>query len=621
MTARRVGRRQVVIGVAAALAAAALAALGVVIVAGPAPTRQLVTKLYWTAHARLRPAPTPRPIPDADPARAHLVARAAERAAAGDLFGVAEANGSLAQEAFARADRVAAAWLEHRDPRLGLLPRKQLPGTEQYRWNTRDVAADLYSHLVNEALLLAPQRVVPLEEILGTERSRAEGLPVAIDLNTGATIPEDDVTRTFGAVEYAKDGLLSILESSAAPAFHARLDELLDVIVTRAAVPSRFGPLASAVSEKNGEMLQVLARLAFQPGNTKLPEFGRRIADAYTEEVLPANGFVPAQEWDFTAHRAVTAGCRLVDHGNEVFAGLVEWTLAEQRAGDPSAAARSRVVEAMLDRLLELGRRPDGFWRVWVDPSGQVNEAREREYGSNDNWGYLTSAYVAWALGLPPADPRRGRYLAEARRAMAAATTIHRGRWERGAFDGYADAIESALYLLPFLPDAAAERWVDEEIGVLFAFQRPDGFVEGMYLDGNFVRTALLYGLARTAGVRPVPWEPQLAVGAARDGEGITLVARAAERPWRGVLRFDTPRHRLHLGVPAEYPRLNGWPEWFVVDAGDRCEVTDLDSRVVQLVDGAALAAGLPGALEPGTPLRLRVRILGRAHSELRVSP
>jgi hypothetical protein len=58
-----------------------------------------------------------------------------------------------------------------------------------------------------------------------------------------------------------------------------------------------------------------------------------------------------------------------------------------------------------------------------------------------------------------------------------------------------------------------------------------------------------------------------------------------------------------------------------VVDAGDRCEMSDLDSGVVQLVDGAALAAGLPVALEPGTPLRLRVRILGRAHSELRLSP
>ena len=602
-------RARWVVGLSLALAAAAV--VGLVAFGGPERARALVARYYWTAHARLLPAPTPCPIPAAEPAHEELVAAAAESTAAGDAVAVAEANGALAREAFTRADRVAAAWLAGVDPRLGLLPRKQLPGTSQYRWNTRDVAADLYSHLVNEALLLAPQRLAPLEKMLATERSRSQGLPVAIDLNTGETISENLATRTFGAVEYAKDGLLSVVESSDDQRFERRLDELLGAIEASAAVSSRFGALPTGLAEKNGELLQVLARLAHK---LDLRELGRSIADAYTKEVLPANNLIPAEEWDFSTHEAVTAGCRLVDHGNEAIAGLVEWTLAEKRAGDPAAVERAQVVEAMLDRLLEIGRRPDGLWRVWVEPSGVVDQGRESEYGLNDNWGYLTSAYVAWALALPEESPRRQRYIAEARRTMAAASAIHRGRWERGAFDGYADSVEGALYLLPFLPDPAAESWVDEEVGVLFAFQRPDGLVEGQYLDGNFVRTALLYGFFCTAGVRPVPWAPDLSIGAAESENGaLTVAASVPAGAWRGVLRFDEPRHRTHLGLPADYPRLNSWPEWFVVGAGDRCELTDLDTGASRVVLGAQLTAGLPAVVTPDDPLRLRVRVLDRA--------
>ena len=594
----------------AVIAAVALAAMGVGLAGRGGLLRSVASRVYRGA-LRQQPAPTRHPIPLAEPSHAALAAAAA-RAGSGDVVARAEIDGALAREAFTRADRVAQAWLTHRDPNTGLLPRARWGGASMNLWNSKDVAADLFGHLVNEAYLLAPEHFSALTEILATERARAEGLPVAIDLNTGATIAEDDLTRSFGAVEYAKDGLLSIVELNGATPYRARLEEVVNAIAVRAAVPSRFGPLPSRLAEKNGELLQVLARVAVRP---ELVELGRRIADAYTEEVLPGNGHIPAHEWDFTAHGSLSTGCRLRDHGNEAIAGLVEWTLAERRRGDPRAAERSAVVEAMLDRLLDVGRDRAGLWRNWVSSKGAFDPRRERTFGLNDNWGYLTSAYVAWALALPAESPRRQRYMAEARRTLAAVAAIHGGLWQAGEFDGYADAIEGMLYLLPFLPDAAAQRWVDEEAGILFAYQRPDGLVEGQYLDGNFVRTALLYGLSRSAGVRPVPWQPQLAVGAVRDGEALTLVASAAERPWQGVLRFDTPRHRTNLGLGRDYPRLNGWPEWFVVATGDRCEVTDLGSGAVRIVDGAELAAGLPAALEPGAPLRLRVRVLARGVS------
>jgi hypothetical protein len=79
-----------------------------------------------------------------------------------------------------------------------------------------------------------------------------------------------------------------------------------------------------------------------------------------------------------------------------------------------------------------------------------------------------------------------------------------------------------------------------------------------------------------------------------------------ADAAWRGHLRFDTPRHRQHLGLPDDYPRLNEWPEWYVVDPGRRYAVTLPDGSQPQ-IGGAELTAGLPLALEPRREYQLRI--------------
>ena len=308
-------------------------------------------------------------------------------------------------------------------------------------------------------------------------------------------------------------------------------------------------------------------------------------------------------------HRAVVPGCRISDHGIEAISGLVEWVAAELVAPASRAESYRPAVERMLSVLLERGRRPDGLWLSYVEPMAGAREDLIDGGVPNDNWGYISSAFAAYALTLPGDHPLRESFLAAVRQSLRAAATLHSARWQWSEPAGYAAALEGALYLLEFLDDPEAQLWVDREIGVMFAFQHSDGFVDRTYLDGNFVRTALLYGLSRTAGVLPVPWRPTLHLGAQRAPDGLYLHVESTVA-WQGTLQFDFPRHRELMGLATSYPRLNAWPEWFVAEAGTRYEVTDLDSGLTRTAGGAELRAGWPLVFSASGAMRLRVRQL-----------
>ena len=172
--------------------------------------------------------------------------------------------------------------------------------------------------------------------------------------------------------------------------------------------------------------------------------------------------------------------------------------------------------------------------------------------------------------------------------------------------DGFADTIEGALYLLAFLDDPAAADWVDEEAGRLLAYGRPDGFATRMYLDGNFARTMLLYAQWKAAGILLGPWRSDVRVGAERDGVGWRIAVQA-DAPWRGVLRFDGPRHRETLHLSENYPRLNAWPEWFPVEADVDYAFDDVDAGTRTIRHGEQLRDGVALELAAGATLHWRV--------------
>jgi hypothetical protein len=200
---------------------------------------------------------------------------------------------------------------------------------------------------------------------------------------------------------------------------------------------------------------------------------------------------------------------------------------------------------------------------------------------------------------------RAARFEDATREGLRATSEVRFHKWENGDMDGYADTLESALYLLRYLDDPEATRWVDEQIGVLYGFQRDSGAVTDENIDGNYIRTTMLYGRWLTQSTRVEPWQPTVSLGAVADGSCLQVHLHAAQS-WEGRLLFDTPRHRQNFGLPLDYPRLNQWQEWWTVEPGQRYAVALPDGSGTDL-DGDQLAAGLPLRIEPAQTYDLRV--------------
>jgi hypothetical protein len=148
---------------------------------------------------------------------------------------------------------------------------------------------------------------------------------------------------------------------------------------------------------------------------------------------------------------------------------------------------------------------------------------------------------------------------------------------------------------------SSSMEWIDANITRMLDIQKPDGVIEGWHGDGNFARTALLWVLWKQQGMTLSPWREDVMLGAVRDGDGLHVVV-TAERDWTGRLVFDPPRHRVHMRLPLDYPRINQFPEWWTVEPACRYRIGDRE------LTGRELAAGIAVTVRPDTPLRWTVR-------------
>jgi hypothetical protein len=365
----------------------------------------------------------------------------------------------------------------------------------------------------------------------------------------------------------------------------------------RAPVATRFGPLPDKGAEINGDLLQTLVRLAAMTGDRRFLEWAERIGDAYVEEILPASHGLPAYDWDFDRH-AGPDRLRLRDHGNEVIIGLVLLHALETSLGRPRQDSYRAVLGTMIDRLLA-STNSDGMFFNEI----RCSDLTPLDKGISDNWGYIYGA--VYTFYMVTGEPR---YREAVLRVLRSLPKYRGFDWEHGRQDGYADTIESALYLINREAVPEAIDWIASEMKTLVAFQKDDGLVEGAYPDGNWLRTVLLYTLWKTQGLWVEDWKPGVRLGAERRGNALYIALESNDR-WSGRLRFDHARHRRMLNFPRNYVRLNEWPEWYVVDENTLYEVRGASGRVQTL-----LGADLEDGLQISAPARLMVRPVTREH-------
>lgn len=530
---------------------------------------------------------------------AQLTVAAAQTSAKTPLEQARE-RGARFERAVAAMDRLMRVWLTHADTRTLLLPdRVPGPGSglapgAPATYTPHNSGADLYPYLILTAALTDPDlyRGRMMEMLRNEVRytNAAGAVPGNLDLASGKLGP----FSLFGAGEYAKDGLISVTEYLGRTPWYARMVDMMADALERGPVDSRFGKLPAKDSELNGDYLQVLARLGPMTGDQRFIDWARRIGDAYIEEVLPGNHGVPSVDWDFVKHTGV-ARMRLRDHGNEMVVGLVLQYANEHRWQSPRAEKWRPVIARMLDRILE-SANGDGMLYDEID----AITLKPVQSNLADNWGYVYgAAYTFYQV------TGETKYRDAVLRVLRNLPKYRRHVWEPrkdphltlGSFDGYADAIESALYLVAREPVPEALDWIESEMQVMLDMQRPDGHIEYWYGEGNFNRTAMLYALMQSRGVRPAHWRPGMRLGAAEEKAGERLHLSLTLPPSSSspaVIQFDYARHRRVLNLDRNYVRLNEFPEWFVVDENTLYRVRrDNDTTDGMIRLGSELIAGI----------------------------
>ena len=400
------------------------------------------------------------------------------------LFGDARAHGQLAREGFERCHRFVEGWLAHADPETGLIPRNLERDADI--WNAKDSAADNYPFMVLTSALTDPALYRGrMRDMLETERrltSRIGRLPDTYSFSRGgfASDEADMDAILFGSSEYIKDGLLPLTEWLGESPWSSRMIEILDDMWANAPVATPYGEIVSESHEVNGEMLQTLSRVYWMTGDDKYLTWAVRLGDYY---LLGDNH--PTRDTD---------RLRLRDHGCEIVSGLCELYATVHFAQPDKYDEYKRPVHEMLDRILEVGRNEHGLFYNVVNP--RTGEVTDDSGMAADTFGYTLNGYYTVYL-LDGTEPYRDAVIL----ALSSLNVYYRNYdWERGSSDGYADAIESGLNLYNREQIDSVATWIDSEIKVMWAMQRPDGVIEGWHGDGNFARTTIMYCLWKTQG-------------------------------------------------------------------------------------------------------------------------
>ncbi len=456
-------------------------------------------------------------------------------------------------------------------------------------WNYRDSAADCYPFYI-WAAFYTDKKVLDtvMVDTLKAEQklcNHLDRLPVGYDITRGRKVAGSFDAMIFGATEYAKDGLVPIVEITGKDSpWFARMRGIVDDIFKHARYETPYGKIPSTNIEVNGELLQILPRLYCMTGEKKYLDWAHRLADHY----LLAGKFVPS---------------RLSDHGCEIIGGLGLLFAIDAKASPAKCKQYKPHMEYMFDQILRRGTNSDGV----IIGSLQKTPGPHDRVKIGDGWGYDFVGFLDYDLALGTK-----RYSDAIRRPLKnlLKPRYKKFNWDHGSRDNVADSVEGGLYLLRRFPTPEGFVWADREIATFLVDHTDPGRLWDVHkLEANTVRTVLIHTMLHTRNTIARPWRQGLQLGAAPCADGICVYMRS-DKAYEGRLQFDIPRHRITMGFTQDWPRMNAVPEWFTVepDKTHQYTVRDVDAGSTRILSGKLLSDGLPVRLKPDKPLRLIVR-------------
>ena len=515
-----------------------------------------------------------------------------------ELFQQALNRAEQANETFTRGLRNTNAWLSIADPTTLLIPDRM----GQTLYTPHNSAADNYpfmilsSYCADQNFYLTTARDMLFNEL--RYATLPNGLPCNYDIKTrkqsGGTI--------FGASEYIKDGLIPVTELIGHSIWSERMINLVDVIIENSNVETNYGLLPATSCEINGEILQAVSRLYTMTGKKEYLEFIERIGDAYCFEVIPRNYGIPARNWDFTNKTPIPTGkddpyiFRLSDHGNEIISGLVQLYITAKYHHPEKAQLYYGPVKTMLDRLANYGMREDGLFHHDID----IRTGKPVRDRTTHAWGYVYIAYLAF---YQETGERKYRdYIEHVLNNLDPRSVF----WWTKRSTALSDVIEGVLYIVNRIPNENGFKYIDAMNSLMLSRQKLRGEFEQWYGDGNITRTALMYAMYKTQGLRMQPWELGLKFGAVYKNNTL-YIAIHSENKWEGNLFFDYPRHREIFHLPINYARINEFPEWYTIEPFDYYNIENLKNNRTYLYPGLEMIEGINLSLTPGETLYLKV--------------
>tara|TARA_R100000935_G_scaffold57328_2_gene91036 strand:- start:8308 stop:9918 length:1611 start_codon:yes stop_codon:yes gene_type:complete len=496
------------------------------------------------------------------------------------LLAKAHENAILANEGFIRSEKFVHGWLEMADHESGLIPRNLEVDTDI--WNAKDAAADNYPFMVLTSFFTDQDLFDgAMLDMLHTEKkltSRVNTLPDTYSFSKKDFQNEklNMAEIIFGTSEYIKDGLLPLTEWLGQSSWSDRMLEMLYDLKREVNVADGISKDGSNATreEVNGELLQILSRIYWMTGDEKFLDWAITIGDYYL-----LGDHHPTKNLEYL---------RLRDHGCELISGLCELYVSTNFARPLKRTAYKKPLHEMMDRILEVGRNGDGLFYDAINPqTGEIVQERPA-----DNWGYTLNGF--YAVYMLDKDPKYKEAILKIYSNLNKYTNFD---WEKGSADGYADAIEGALNMYNRIPDPTVAKWMDSEINVMWAMQQESGIIEGWHGDGNFARTTIMYNLWKSKGLYVKPWRDDLLLGAEQKGDSL-LISIKSEKPWKGKLYFDKPRHKTNMKLPMDWARINQFPEWFTADKDREYTLQDYDQYELTKYPGNQLIDGIDIEIE-----------------------